>query len=87
MLPDKLCWQGPFIIQISLSFILFPMSFFLPETPRWLAKNGFMQQALQTVADLHSNADIQAKHVQEVFVEIQEAVIYETNLGKSGWTV
>ncbi|KAK5045135.1 hypothetical protein LTR84_009468 [Exophiala bonariae] len=85
MLPDKMSWQGPFIVQIILSFVLFTMSFFLPETPRWLAKNGFMKEALQTVADLHSNGDTQAKHVQEVFVEIQEAVIYETNLGKSGW--
>ncbi|KAF2796338.1 general substrate transporter [Melanomma pulvis-pyrius CBS 109.77] len=86
MLPDKMSWQGPFIIQIILSFILVAMSFFLPETPRWLAKNGFMQESLQTVADLHSNGDIEAEHVQKVFLEIQEAVIYETNLGKSTWT-
>lgn len=87
MLPDKMSWQGPFVVQIILSFILLFMSFFLPETPRWLAKNGFMDEALQTVADLHANGDTQAEHVQKVFVEIQEAVIYETNLGKSGWLV
>ncbi|KAJ9647013.1 hypothetical protein H2199_001999 [Coniosporium tulheliwenetii] len=85
LLPDPMSWQGPFIIQIVLSFILVAMSFYLPETPRWLAKAGFMQESLQTVADLHSNGDIHAEHVQQVFVEIQEAVIYETNLGKSGW--
>ncbi|KAG6354811.1 hypothetical protein INS49_003892 [Diaporthe citri] len=33
LLPDKLSWQGPFITQIVLSFILVAMSFFLPETP------------------------------------------------------
>lgn len=87
MLPDKLSWQGPFIIQIALSFILCVMSFFLPETPRWLAKNGFMVESLQTLADLHSNGDTQAEHVQQIFVEIQEAVIYEATLGKSSWTV
>ncbi|KAF2105357.1 general substrate transporter [Lophiotrema nucula] len=86
MLPNKLSWQGPFIIQIILSFILVVMSFFLPETPRWLAKNGFMQESLQTVADLHSNGDTEADHVQQVFLEIQEAVVYETQLGKSTWT-
>lgn len=85
LLPGKLSWQGPFIIQIVLSFFLFVMSFFLPETPRWLAKNGFMKESLQTVADLHSNGDTQAEHVQRVFVEIQEAVLYETALGKSTW--
>jgi MFS family permease len=87
LLPGKMSWQGPFIVQIGLSFILLSMSFFLPETPRWLAKSGFMQESLQTLADLHSNGDTQAEHVQQIFVEIQEAVIYETNLGKSTWTV
>ena len=87
MLPDHMSWQGPFIIQIILSFILIVMSFFLPETPRWLAKNGFMKESLQTVADLHSDGDINAEHVQQVFLEIQEAVVYEAELGKSSWKV
>ncbi len=63
------------------------MSFFLPETPRWLALNGFVDESLQTIADLHSNGNTQAEHVQRTFLEIQEAVIYENNLGKSGWKV
>lgn len=86
LLPGKMSWQGPFIIQIILSFILLTMSFFLPETPRWLAMNGYMQESLQTVADLHSNGDTEAEHVQQVFLEIQEAVIYEATQGKSSWT-
>jgi MFS family permease len=65
MLPDAMSWQGPFIIQILLSFLLVVMSLFLPETPRWLAKNGFMPESLQTVADLHSNGDTEAEHVQK----------------------
>ncbi|XWX02070.1 hypothetical protein V2A60_010102 [Cordyceps javanica] len=85
LLPSNLSWQGPFIIQIILSFILLSMSFFLPETPRWLAKQGFMKESLQTVADLHSNGDVDAPHVQSVFMEIQEAVRYERTLGSSSW--
>lgn len=87
LLPDEMSWQGPFIIQIILSFILVAMSFFLPETPRWLAKNGFEKECLQTVADLHSNGDTNAEHVQHVFLEIQEAVRYEESLGSAGWIV
>lgn len=87
LLPDHISWQGPFIIQIILSFILIVMSFFLPETPRWLASNGFTQECLQTVADLHSGGDTDAQHVQKVHFEIQEAVIYESELGKAGWMV
>ncbi len=87
LLPDNLSWQGPFIIQTVLSLVLFVMSFFLPETPRWLAKNGFMKESLQTVADLHSNGDIEDEQVQKVFLEIQEAVVYEAELGQAGWFV
>ncbi|KAA8649705.1 hypothetical protein EYZ11_003344 [Aspergillus tanneri] len=85
LLPSEMSWRGPFIVQIGLSFILLAMSFFLPETPRWLAKSGFMQESLQTVADLHSDGNTEAEHVQQVFLEIQEAVVYETNLGSSSW--
>ncbi|KAH0600133.1 hypothetical protein MHUMG1_01129 [Metarhizium humberi] len=85
LLPGSMSWQGPFIIQIVLSFILLSMSFFLPETPRWLAKQGFMKESLQTVADLHSKGDVDAPHVKSVFLEIQEAVRYERTLGTSSW--
>ncbi|KAK4504581.1 hypothetical protein PRZ48_005497 [Zasmidium cellare] len=80
-------WQGPFIVQIALSFILLAMSFFLPETPRWLAKAGFLKESLQVVADLHTpDGDTEAEHVQATFLEIQEAVRYEESLGSSSWT-
>ncbi|OBT45487.1 hypothetical protein VE00_05050 [Pseudogymnoascus sp. WSF 3629] len=82
LLPDNVSWQGPYYVQMGLSFILFSMSFFLPETPRWLARNGFTQEALRTVADLHSAGDTSDKDVQHVFLEIQEAVRYEATLGK-----
>ncbi|GES66380.1 major facilitator superfamily domain, general substrate transporter [Aspergillus terreus] len=85
LLPSDMSWQGPFIIQIILSFILLTMSFFLPETPRWLAMNGFLDESLQTIADLHSDGNTEDEEVQKVFLEIQEAVIYESNLGKSTW--
>ena len=87
MLPDAMSWQGSFIIQILLSFLLVVMSFFLPETPGWLAKNGSMQESLQTVANLHSSGDTDAEHVQKVYLEIQEAVVYEAELGNAGWMV
>lgn len=87
LLPGKLSWQGPLIIQIALSFILFSMSFFLPETPRWLAKQGFFKESLQAVADLHGNGDVERENVQAVFLEIQDAVRYEESLGHAGWRV
>lgn len=88
LLPGALSWQGPFIIQIVLSFILFVMSYYLPETPRWLAKQGFLKESLQTVADLHTpDGNVHDENVQRVFLEIQEAVRYEDTLGSAGWGV
>ena len=65
LLPKDTSWQGPYFVQMGLAFILFSMSFFLPETPRWLARNGFKKEALQTVADLHSAGNIEDEGVHE----------------------
>ncbi|OJJ31253.1 hypothetical protein ASPWEDRAFT_45219 [Aspergillus wentii DTO 134E9] len=85
LLPAHTSWQTPYFVQIGLAAILFFMSFILPETPRWLARNGFMKEARQTVADLHADGDINAEHVRAVWVEIEEAVRYEASLGQSTW--
>ncbi len=87
LLPHDSSWQGPYFVQMGLAFILFSMSFFLPETPRWLARNGFKDEALQTVADLHSAGDTSNKDVQHVFLEIQQAVRYEATMGKVTYRV
>ncbi|KAF4806263.1 Major facilitator-type transporter ecdD [Colletotrichum siamense] len=86
LVPKSESWQGPYFIQMGLAFILFAMSFILPETPRWLARNGFTQECIQTVADLHTpDGNTQAEHVQQVMLEISEAVRYEATLGQSSW--
>lgn len=87
LIPRNISWQGPYFVQMGLSFILLSMAFVLPETPRWLARNGFMKESLQTVADLHSAGDIHAEHVRRIFLEIQQAVRYEQSLGHAGWKV
>ncbi len=86
LIPKSESWQGPYFIQMGLAFILFAMSFILPETPRWLARNGFTEECLQTIADLHTpDGNTQAEHVQQVALEIREAVHYEATLGQSTW--
>ncbi|KAH9213748.1 high-affinity glucose transporter [Leptodontidium sp. 2 PMI_412] len=82
LLPKDTSWQGPYFVQMGLAFVLFAMSFFLPETPRWLARNGFKKEALQTVADLHSAGDTNDEGVKHVFMEIEQAVKYEATMGK-----
>ena len=40
-MPSEIAWRGPYIIQAVMAFILIAWTFVLPETPRWLIKNGF----------------------------------------------
>ncbi|KAJ7650930.1 general substrate transporter [Roridomyces roridus] len=51
-------WRGPFAVQAAGSFVLLLLSFFLPESPRWLVQNGFAAQGLWTLSDLHAGGDI-----------------------------
>ncbi|KAF7540714.1 hypothetical protein G7054_g1176 [Neopestalotiopsis clavispora] len=85
LVPDVESWRGPFYIQMGLAAILFSMSFILPETPRWLARNGFTTECLQTVADLHAKGNIHDKDVQHVYNEIRQAVAYEKEVDQDSW--
>ena len=87
LLPSIESWRTAFYVQFLLASVLLFMSFFLPDTPRWLASHGFEDHCLQTVADLHSAGDTSNGDVQNVFLEIQEAVRYERTLGQPSWTV
>ncbi|MBE3041195.1 MFS transporter [Candidatus Bathyarchaeota archaeon] len=86
MIPRNESWQGPYFVQMGLAFILCAMSFIIPETPRWLARNGFPEECLQTLADLHTpDGDKEAPHIRKVMLEINEAVGYEASVGQSTW--
>ncbi|CCG83450.1 putative MFS sugar transporter [Taphrina deformans PYCC 5710] len=85
-LPSNISWQGPYFVQAGMAFVLVVLSIFVPETPRWLAANGFPDESLQTVANLHGNGNIKDKKVLLMYNEIMEAVNYESTLGSVSWT-
>ncbi|KAJ3478128.1 hypothetical protein NLI96_g9979 [Meripilus lineatus] len=86
MLPSDLSWRGPFIVQASLAFLLVLWTFVLPETPHWLIKNGFEQEGLGTLADLHGTGDINDPKIRESYREISAAIEYEARLGQTTWS-
>lgn len=49
---------------------------FMPESPRWLAEKGRMDEALQVLADVHSKGDKSDALVLAEFKEI-ETVMHE----------
>ncbi|KAI9040674.1 uncharacterized protein KD926_007754 [Aspergillus affinis] len=85
-IPSNEYFRTPFCAQMGLATVLVFMSFFLPETPRWLARYGFLSECKQTLADLHANGDTTDPDIQNVILEIQQAVFYEGGLGKVRWS-
>ena len=84
-LPSEISWRGPYIIQACLSLILVLWSFVLPETPRFLIKNGFDEDGLRVLADLHANGNTADPHVLATHAEIQAAVALEAVADKASW--
>ncbi|KAI0303199.1 general substrate transporter [Russula brevipes] len=75
--PNEISWRGPYIIQAVLALVLFTWTIFLPETPRWLIKNGFPMEGLRTLADLHGKGDISDPAIQASYAEIMAALDHE----------
>ncbi|TBU46597.1 general substrate transporter [Dichomitus squalens] len=73
-------WRVPIALQILLAFMMIVGIFFLPESPRWLAKHGRNAEALAVISALegkpHTDAD-----VHQTYHAIKEAVAAETHFG------
>ncbi|KZT09441.1 general substrate transporter [Laetiporus sulphureus 93-53] len=84
-LPSEISWRGPYIIQAALAVILIAWSFVLPETPRFLISNGFEEEGLRVLADLHAAGNEQDEKVQISFKEIRAAVERDRHLQQASW--
>ncbi|KAI9273031.1 general substrate transporter [Phascolomyces articulosus] len=70
-------WRIPLGIQIAPAIILFIGAFFLPYSPRWLVSKGRNDEALQVLAKLHANGDVNSPFVQQEYREIVEQISQE----------
>ena len=78
-IPHEISWRGPYIIQACLANTLVIWTFFLPESPRWLIKNGFQRQGMLAFADLHARGDIYDPLVTNSYAGIQAAITLESH--------
>ncbi len=85
-IPSEISWRGPYIVQAVLAAVLFVWTIFLPETPRWLIKNGFETEGLATLADLHGTGDVSDPTIQASYAEIATAIEREKMLGDAPWS-
>ncbi|KIJ70478.1 hypothetical protein HYDPIDRAFT_164502 [Hydnomerulius pinastri MD-312] len=84
-MPSEISWRGPYVVQAALAGILVAWTFILPETPRWLVANGFEQEGLVTLADLHGDGDVTDPKIVATYAEIVAAVEFERHLGQATW--
>ncbi|KAH9968278.1 general substrate transporter [Russula dissimulans] len=83
--PNEISWRGPYIVQAVLAAVLFTWTIFLPETPRWLIKNGFQMEGLATLADLHGSGDVSDPAIQASYSEMAATLEQEDVLGYASW--
>ncbi|KAF9532893.1 hypothetical protein CPB83DRAFT_903395 [Crepidotus variabilis] len=84
-MPSEISWRGPYIVQAVMAVVLVFGTFFLPETPRWLVKNGFKRAGMTALANLHSKGDVYDPVVLKTYDCIEAAIIVEDVMGEATW--
>lgn len=67
-------------IQIVPGLILFIGCFFIPESPRWLAKQGYWDDAEQIVANIQAKGNRNDPEVMIEISEIKEQIMIDENI-------
>ncbi|CAK7215991.1 high affinity glucose transporter [Sporothrix bragantina] len=75
----------PWGIQIVPAVILFAGLFFFPYSPRWLASKDRWEEAIQVLAHLHGNGDVNHPKVLAQYQEIEEALRFEREQAESSF--
>lgn len=76
-------WRVPLGIQIIPAGILAALILLFPESPRWLMDHDRQEEALQTLAKLHSNNDLNDTWVQAEYEQIKSTIEDEKQNGAS----
>lgn len=67
-------------------FILIVGMPFFPRSPRWLASKDRWEEAIQVLANLHGNGDVNHPKVLAEYKEIEEALRFEREVAESSFT-
>lgn len=68
----------PWGLQMLPAVILFVGLFFLPKSPRWLARKGRWEEAERTLAALHGGGNVNNPYVIQEMEEIRAMIEFET---------
>jgi len=70
-------FRVPWGLQMIPAIFLFIAMLFLPESPRWLAKQDRWEDAVGVLALVHAKGDVNSPFVAKEMAEIREVVEFE----------
>ncbi|PBK72365.1 general substrate transporter [Armillaria solidipes] len=86
-LTNNWAWRIPYLIHIGPALIMIILISFVPESPRWLIKNGREEEAKAFLAKYHANGKADDELVAFEYAEIQEALRMERETKQDTWKV
>jgi MFS transporter, SP family, sugar:H+ symporter len=81
---DSGAYRIPIAVQFGWAIILMTGLIFLPETPRYLIRQGKMDKAAKSLSRLR-RLDVENPHLQEELGEIEANYKHELSLGTSSY--
>ncbi|KAF9074207.1 general substrate transporter [Rhodocollybia butyracea] len=79
-------WRLPLGIQIIPAVPLFAFILLLPESPRWLAEKGRMDEAAKNLAKLHAHGNVDDPFVQAQLEDIKAEILKSKEIGSASWS-
>lgn len=81
----ELAWRLPIACQIIFALIVVVIVFGVPESPRWLYKEGRGEEALQVLCDVYDCGPDDAKVIKEQ-TEVLDVLALERQHGEYKWS-
>ncbi|KAJ3933810.1 MAG: general substrate transporter [Lentinula lateritia] len=78
-------WRVPLGIQIVPAIPLFAFILLLPESPRWLAEKGRLDEAARTLAKLHAHGNVNDPFVVSQMEDIKAEIQRAREIGSASW--
>jgi hypothetical protein len=78
-------WRSVSLIQMFPSLISLGLTWWVPESPRWLVSRGRHDEARRTLVDIHCGGDEDDPLARFEYHEIVQTLAFERETGSRSW--